>query len=87
MARIAGVDLPRDKRVEFALPYIFGIGVTLSRKILNEAGVSFDTLRLEVPRAPRDAAELRRARFEIDQLQADAYPLDPSAPIWRFWWD
>jgi hypothetical protein len=51
------------------------------------AGVSFDTLRLEVPRAPRDAAELRRARFEIDQLQADAYPLDPSAPIWRFWWD
>jgi len=43
VARIAGVDLPREKRVEFALPYIFGIGVTLSRKILVEAGVSFDT--------------------------------------------
>lgn len=43
MARIAGVDLPREKRVEYALTYIFGIGVTSSRKILTEAGVSFDT--------------------------------------------
>ncbi len=43
MARIAGIDLPREKRVEFALPYIYGIGVTLSRKILTEARVSFDT--------------------------------------------
>jgi len=43
VARIAGIDLPREKRVEFALPYIYGIGVTLSRKILTEARVSFDT--------------------------------------------
>ncbi len=43
MARISGVDLPRDKRVEYALPYIFGIGVSLSRKILAEAAVSLDT--------------------------------------------
>lgn len=43
MARIAGVDLPREKRVEFALPYIFGIGLTLSRVVLKEAAVSFDT--------------------------------------------
>lgn len=43
MARIAGVDLPRDKRVEFALPYIFGIGHTLSVKILKEAGVNLET--------------------------------------------
>ena len=35
MARIAGVDLPRDKRVEIGLTYIFGIGLTLSREILN----------------------------------------------------
>ena len=34
MARIAGVDLPNDKRIEYALPYIFGIGLTLSREIL-----------------------------------------------------
>ncbi|MCK5148723.1 30S ribosomal protein S13 [bacterium] len=39
MARIAGVDLPKDKRVEAALTYIFGIGFTSSRKILEEAGV------------------------------------------------
>ena len=38
MARIAGVDLPRDKRVEIGLTYIFGIGLTLSREILNKAG-------------------------------------------------
>lgn len=39
MARIAGVDLPREKRVEYALPYIYGIGLTTSRRILREAGV------------------------------------------------
>ena len=43
MARIAGVDLPRDKRVEYGLTYIFGIGVTRSREILKAAGVSIDT--------------------------------------------
>lgn len=43
MARIAGVDLPRDKRIEYALPYIYGIGVTSSRKILAIAGVNPDT--------------------------------------------
>jgi small subunit ribosomal protein S13 len=39
MARIAGVDLPRQKRVEIALTYIYGIGVTRSNKILSEAGI------------------------------------------------
>ena len=43
MARIAGVDLPREKRVEVALTYIFGIGPTSSKKILEEARVSPDT--------------------------------------------
>ena len=43
MARIAGVDLPRDKRVEHALPYIYGIGLTRSRLILEKAEVSPDT--------------------------------------------
>ena len=42
MARIAGIDLPRDKRVEAALPYIFGIGRTSAKKILDKAGVSPD---------------------------------------------
>ena len=40
MARIAGIDLPRNKKVEFALPYIYGIGQTLSNKILESSGVN-----------------------------------------------
>lgn len=43
MARIAGVDLPREKRVEIALTYIFGIGKTTSQKILNETGINANT--------------------------------------------
>jgi small subunit ribosomal protein S13 len=43
MARIAGVDLPRDKRVEIALTYIFGIGKPTSQKVLAETGVNPDT--------------------------------------------
>jgi small subunit ribosomal protein S13 len=43
MARIAGVDLPRDKRVEIGLTYIFGIGSTTSKKLLLQTGVSPDT--------------------------------------------
>ena len=39
MARIAGVDLPRQKRIEIALTYIYGIGVTRSNKILKQAGI------------------------------------------------
>jgi len=42
MARIAGVDLPREKRLEVALTYIYGIGRSASRKILSEANVSPD---------------------------------------------
>lgn len=43
MARIAGVDLPREKRIEAALPYIYGIGWSLSRKILRQTQISPDT--------------------------------------------
>lgn len=43
MARIAGVDLPRDKRAEVGLTYIFGIGRSVSRQILDKTGVSPDT--------------------------------------------
>ena len=43
MARIAGVDLPRDKRIEIALTYIFGIGLTTSKKLLAAADVNPDT--------------------------------------------
>jgi len=43
MARIAGVDLPREKRVEIALTYIFGVGLATSQRLLGETGISPDT--------------------------------------------
>lgn len=43
MARIAGVDLPRDKRVEIGLTYIFGVGLTTSQNILKKSGINPDT--------------------------------------------
>ncbi|MGI6678267.1 MAG: 30S ribosomal protein S13 [Dehalobacterium sp.] len=43
MARIAGVDLPRDKRAEIALTYIYGIGKSTAQRVLSEAGVNPDT--------------------------------------------
>ena len=43
MARLIGVDLPRNKRIEIGLTYIYGIGLTTSRKILAETGINPDT--------------------------------------------
>ncbi|MBQ1202899.1 MAG: 30S ribosomal protein S13 [Clostridia bacterium] len=43
MARIAGVDLPREKRVEIGLTYIYGIGLTTSKQIIAETGINPDT--------------------------------------------
>ena len=43
MARIAGVDLPREKRIEVALTYIFGIGPTTSKKLIASIGINPDT--------------------------------------------
>ena len=43
MARIAGVDLPRDKRIEIALTYIYGIGLTTSQNLLKATGINPDT--------------------------------------------
>lgn len=57
MARIAGVDLPREKRIEAALTYIYGIGFTTSRKILSEAGVDPD-IRVKVL-SDGDVAKIR----------------------------
>lgn len=56
MARIAGVDIPRDKRVEVSLRYIYGIGPTLARKVLTDASVSRD-IRV------RDLTEAQVARI------------------------
>jgi small subunit ribosomal protein S13 len=62
MARIAGVDLPRDKRVEIGLTYIFGIGRATSNKILAEAGVNPDTRVKDLTEA-----EIGRLREVIDR--------------------
>jgi small subunit ribosomal protein S13 len=43
LARISGVDLPREKRVEIGLTYIFGVGLTTAQKILRETGINPDT--------------------------------------------
>ena len=58
MARIAGVDLPREKRVEIGLTYIFGIGRPTSNRILKETGVSPDTRVRDL--ADADVARLRQ---------------------------
>jgi small subunit ribosomal protein S13 len=55
MARIEGVDLPRDKRVEVALTYIYGIGRTTSKSILTNAGVNPDTRVRELSEAEMQA--------------------------------
>lgn len=62
MARIAGVDLPRDKRVEIALTYIYGIGRTSSNKILQKANVNPDTRVKDLTEA-----EISRIREIIDR--------------------
>ncbi|MBE6098985.1 MAG: 30S ribosomal protein S13 [Anaerovibrio sp.] len=48
MARIAGVDLPRDKRIEIALTYIYGIGLTTAQNLLKETGVNPDTRTVDL---------------------------------------
>jgi small subunit ribosomal protein S13 len=62
MARIAGVDLPRDKRVEISLTYIYGIGRTSSQKILKTADISPDTRVRDLAEA-----EVSRLREIIDR--------------------
>lgn len=57
MARIAGVDIPNEKRVEIALTYIFGIGRTTSNKILAKTGINPDTRAKDLTEA--DVAKLR----------------------------
>lgn len=62
MARIAGVDLPRDKRIEVALTYIFGIGLKTSQDILSVTGISPDTRTRDLTED-----EVNRIREEIDR--------------------
>lgn len=69
MARIAGVDLPRDKRVEIALTYIFGIGLTTSRNLLDKTGVNPDTRVRDL--TENDLAKLREAIDSDVKVEGD----------------
>lgn len=69
MARITGVDLPRDKRVEIALTYIYGIGLSRSKEILEASGVNPDTRVKDLSDA--DVAALRGEIESNYQVEGD----------------
>ena len=66
MARIAGVDLPNEKRVEIGLTYIFGIGLSTSKKILAATGVNPDTIVRDLTED-----EIQKLRNEIDNYNVE----------------
>ena len=66
MARIAGVDLPRNKRIEVALTYIYGIGPTTAKKILDDAQVSGDIRVKDLSEAQETAL-----RNEVDKIKTE----------------
>lgn len=66
MARIAGVDIPRDKRIVVSLTYIFGIGRPTAEKVLADAGVSQDTRTRDLTED-----ELQKIRDVIDSLKVE----------------
>ncbi|MGX7352631.1 30S ribosomal protein S13 [Enterococcus canis] len=66
MARIAGVDIPRDKRVVVSLTYIYGIGNTSAKQILANAGVSEDVRVRDLTNEQTDAI-----RAEVDKLKVE----------------
>lgn len=66
MARIAGVDIPRDKRIVISLTYIYGIGKSTAQKILAEAGVSEDTRVRDLTEE-----EINKIRDLVDRLKVE----------------
>jgi small subunit ribosomal protein S13 len=69
MARIAGVDLPKKKRMEYALTYIYGIGLTTSRKILDATGISYDKRVYEL--SEEEAAAIRKEIQDNYMVEGD----------------
>lgn len=66
MARIAGVDLPREKRIVIALTYIYGIGNTTAQKVLKEAGVSEDVRAKDLTPDQED-----KIRAAVDNIRVE----------------
>jgi small subunit ribosomal protein S13 len=69
MARISGVDLPREKRIEHALPYIYGVGISRSRDILAEAGVDPDVRVKDL--AETEVAKIREVIDRSFKVEGD----------------
>ena len=69
MARIAGVDLPRDKRIEIALTYIFGIGLATAKKIIAVTGISPDTRTRDL--TEEEVVKLREAIDKNHRVEGD----------------
>ncbi len=69
MARIAGVDLPRDKRIEYALPYIYGVGLARSQQVLAETGINPDTRVKDL--AETEVARLREVVEKTFKVEGD----------------
>jgi small subunit ribosomal protein S13 len=69
LARIAGVDLPRAKRIEIALTYIYGIGRSSSQKILSEAGINWDTKSDDI--GPEQITRIRNIIDEKYKVEGD----------------
>lgn len=69
MARIAGIDLPREKRVEIGLTYIFGIGRASSNKILEKAGVNPDTRVRDL--TDDEVSKIRKVIEETQVIEGD----------------
>lgn len=69
MARISGVDLPRDKRIEVGLTYIFGIGRTTAKKIIEKTGINPDTRVRDL--TEEDVAKLRACIDKEYKVEGD----------------
>lgn len=69
MARISGIDLPREKRIEHALPYIYGVGLSRSQQILDEAGVDPDVRVKDL--AETDVAKIREIVDRSFKVEGD----------------
>jgi small subunit ribosomal protein S13 len=69
LARIAGVDLPRAKRIEIALTYIYGIGRRTSQKILSETGIDWDTKSDDI--SPEQVTQIRKVIDEKYKVEGD----------------
>jgi small subunit ribosomal protein S13 len=74
VARIAGIDLPRDKRVEIALTYLYGVGLTRSQQVLSATGVNPDTRVKDL--SDEDVAKLRSYIETNYQIEGDLRRLE-----------